>query len=98
MSSDGLTFEWSPTAPTVTPRRGRGASMEWNKPAEMLAEHPNEWAIVFRGDHKNALVISSRIRSGRLAAFKPAGHYESAEENGAVFARYVGEASTNGAA
>lgn len=90
MSDNGLTFEWSATAPAAPPRRGRGAGQEWVKPATMLAEHPGEWAIIYRGEHKVALNIASRVRSGRIAAFKTEdGAYESSERDGAVFARFV---------
>lgn len=90
MTTDGLVFEWTKEAPNPRPTRGRGAGAEWERPALMLQEHRGEWAVIYRGDHKAALNIASRIRSGRIRAFAPHGSYESSEQDGAVFARFVG--------
>ncbi|MCX4666554.1 hypothetical protein OG453_07700 [Streptomyces sp. NBC_01381] len=64
--------------------------------AAELREHLGEWALIDnRGNLNRATNLSYRIRTGRHAAFRPAGAFEArartAEDGSAdVYARYIG--------
>lgn len=59
--------------------------------AKHLQDNPGTWAKVRTAETDNgAYVAAHQIRTGRRAAFRPAGHYEAYAEDREVIARYVG--------
>lgn len=81
-------------------RKSRGPSAYVAEAAE-LREHPGQWAslkVCSKVNHASQLAFG--IRTGRLAAFRPAGSYEArvltrsfttlAPRETAVYVRYVG--------
>lgn len=76
-----------------TAKRGRKGLLDWDNIAENLKANKGEWFEI-----GNDLPIStgSHITSGRLNAFRPAGHFEGTirgKKDGravTVYARYVG--------
>lgn len=93
--SDTMTdLQWeAPPAP-------RGARTEFFKRlAARLRERPGAWAVAAEGLSEyrtQAAVLASRIKTGKLTAFRPAGEFEATsakdKETGdtRVYARYVG--------
>lgn len=83
-----------------TPPAARGERTAYFKRlADRLMERPGAWAMVQGGlnDYRTqAAVLASRINSGTLTAFRPAGEFEATaskdKETGdnRVFARYIG--------
>lgn len=80
------------TPPAVV-RKGRTPDSKYVEIAQQLMARPNEWAIVLERGHQTT---AARIRSGRIAAFRPKGKFEATaretDEQGRckVYARYVG--------
>jgi hypothetical protein len=82
-------------------RKSRGPSAYVAEAAE-LREHPGQWAILRTLPKVNhASQLACGIRTGRLAAFRPAGSYEATvltrperavhvPRESAVYVRYVG--------
>ena len=70
-------------------------STRWREVAKQLRARPNEWAMVASAAPPST---ASHIRTGKLAAFSPAGHFEATARRGPdlpanrriVYARYVG--------
>lgn len=83
----GEVFEWG------EPPAGRKGGGRAHAPiAVVLKSKPGEWARV--GDYDSARISSQMayvIRTGRLAAYAPAGSFEAVGRLGEVWARYVGE-------
>lgn len=79
-------------------RKPRRAN-EWRNAARLMQERPGDWALVDEGEQFTEVGgLANQIRKGRLAAFRPAGHFEAATRVVAgshrVYARYVGEAGS----
>lgn len=78
--------------PQVT-RPGRMPDRKYVLIAEALKYHPGEWALILEKGHQTT---AARIRSGRISAFRPAGHFEATARNTdeqgrcRVYARYIG--------
>ncbi|WP_030566008.1 hypothetical protein [Streptomyces aureocirculatus] len=68
--------------------------------AKVLRDRPTEWAHVDTHPNSNrASNQAHRIRTGKLAAFRPAGAFEATirndhEETFDVYARYIGPTAT----
>lgn len=59
--------------------------------ANYLKENPGTWATVRTAETDNgAWVAAHQIRTGRRAAFRPAGHYDAYVEDRDVIACYTG--------
>ena len=87
-------IRWEDPAPLTT---GRRASACWLAVASGLRAFPGRWAVVCTygaGRRSTASVIAHRIKSGKMAAFRPVGDFEAtirtAEDGSvAVYARYL---------
>lgn len=85
------------------PARSRKSRAAYVAAAAELREHPGQWAILRtlpKVTHALQLRLACGIRTGRLAAFRPAGSYEATvltrsftvlgPREWAVYVRYVG--------
>lgn len=64
---------------------------EWQAVAAELKDHIGQWAKVAHKETQSAASgLATNIKAGRLAAFRPAGHFEAAMRGTDVWARYVG--------
>lgn len=73
---------------------GKG-QFDWAAVAALLRRRPKEWAIVrVMADSMRSTQTAHYIKSGKLAAFRPAGDFEArarcVDGEYRVYARYVG--------
>jgi len=60
--------------------------------AAAMRERPGEWGEVGTyGSESSAASMARTIRTGQVAAWKPAGAFEATSRGCVVYARYVGE-------
>lgn len=75
-------------------KRGRKVSPRWGDIASALRDHPGQRAAV--AEQAKSATTASAIQTGRRAAFRPAGSFESCVRRNpdgttwTVYARYVG--------
>ena len=87
-------IRWEDPAPLPT---GRRPSTRWVTVASELRASPGRWAVVRiygAGRLSAASTLAHRIKSGKMAAFRPGGDFEAtirtAEDGSAtVYARYL---------
>ena len=87
-------IRWEDPAPLTT---GRRPSTRWLAVASELRASPGRWAVVRTygaGRLSAASTLAHRIKSGKMAAFRPRGDFEAtirtAEDGSAtVYARYL---------
>ena len=86
-------FRWEDPPPMRRPSMG----VDYDHLADILRANPGRWAVVREGTRARTVGHMSEIKSGKIAAFRPAGTFESTcRSEGAkvtVYARYVGESS-----
>ncbi|MEH1168935.1 hypothetical protein V6V47_26480 [Micromonospora sp. CPCC 205539] len=95
---DGVLRWEDPPPPTRrNPRTPGGATAAAERAVRIAAElraRPGEWAVIAEG--ANSRVLTTRIRHGVIAVWRPAGAYEAVcrtvDGRITVFARYVGAA------
>ncbi len=59
--------------------------------ADHLQENPGQWYMVRKAATQNAAATHAyQIRTGRRAAFQPAGHYDAYSTGTEVIAQYTG--------
>lgn len=74
------------------PPEPRGTHTDWDDVARKLRDRPGDWARV--GVY--AVSVAAHVRSGRIVAFRPVGHYEARYDRtdqpgrGVIWVRYVG--------
>lgn len=74
-------------------RRGRKPLADWDSIAEELKSRPHEWQLI--GENM-PISMGTHISTGRLIAFRPAGHFQGTirgKKDGRalkVWARYTG--------
>lgn len=66
--------------------------MKYLDEAEALRAKPGQWAFLMTASSDNAAWSHSQsIKTGRRAAFRPHGHFESTVRGRDVMVRYVGD-------
>lgn len=85
-----------PRSPRGNPNPGLAAPESKYAPAAAeLRERPGEWGLLFVGSKATAASLGNIIRSGVIAAFRPAGDYDAVTRTVAgrtrTYARYLGD-------
>lgn len=80
------------------PARGtRQARSRWHRIAAELRANPGQWAVVATYPSMSARSTAVKINAGKVAAMRPAGHWEACtrtvEGETRIYARYVGGGS-----
>ena len=71
--------------------RYRGPNPKYADQAAELRAHPGRWGRLATGNIRAVRQTVTNIAMGRLAAFRPAGHFEATSSGTTIHVRYVGE-------
>lgn len=87
-------IRWQRPPKSKTPHEHRPRPSQYDVVAAELRDNQGVWGVIFEGDPGRAAGLSSHIRNGTLACFRPAGAFEAVSRmdcgKRVVFARYVG--------